>query len=153
LALSVVVGGIFFSASDANSSETTIRIRTDRARIVPLVSTPATVIVGNPAVADVNIQNGNLLVIMGRNYGSTNIIALNAAGDQIAQFELSVTTGETNELSLYRGSLKATYSCAPRCEPELNASDGGPAFKAAQEQQTGKMGVVNGVVGGSQSSE
>jgi len=151
--LSVAVGGFLFSASDASSSETTIRIRTDRARIVPLVSTPSTVIVGNPAVADVNIQNGNLLVIMGRNYGSTNIIALNASGDQIAQFELSVTTGETNELSLYRGSLKATYSCAPRCEPELNAADGKPAFKSTQEQQSGKMSIVNGVVTGNQSNE
>ena len=153
MAFGVAAGGFFLAGGDANSAETTIRVKADEAQVVPLVSSPTTVIVGNPSIADVSIQNGNLLVVMGRSYGSTNIIALNASGDQIAHFELAVTTSGTHEVSLYKGSARASYNCAPRCEAELNVGDDPNRFKAILEQQTGKIGIANGATGTEGSNE
>ena len=153
MAFCIATSGLLLAGGDASSAETTIRVKADEAQIVPLVSSPTTVVVGNPSIADVSIQNGNLLVVMGRNYGSTNIIALNAAGDQIANFELAVTTSGTHEVSLYRGSSRASFNCAPRCEAELNVGDDAGRFKAIQQQQTGKMGLASGVTGAEVTNE
>ncbi len=153
MAFGVAAGGLLLAVGDASSAETTIRVKADEAQIVPLVSTPTTLVVGNPSIADVSIQNGNLLVVMGRNYGTTNIIALNAAGDQIANFELAVTSSGTHEVSLFKGSARASYNCAPLCEAELNVGDDQGQFKVIQEQQTGKMGLANGVTGAEGTNE
>jgi len=149
----VATGGLLLLAAHANSAETSVRVKADEARIVPLVASPSTVIVGNPSIADVSVQNGTLLVVMGRNYGSTNVIALNQAGEEIANFELSVTTSGVHEVSLFRGSARASYNCAPTCESELNVGDGEVTFNRILTQQTGKMGVVTGAVTNGQASE
>jgi len=153
VAVSIAFGSIALSAGHAFSAETVIRVKVDEARIVPLVSSPATVIIGNPSVADASLQNGNLLVVMGRNYGSTNVIALNTSGDQIASFELNVVSSGTHELSLYRGSARASYNCAPRCEPKLNAGDHNGVFGNTLTQQTGKMGLATGAAGEEKADE
>jgi Flp pilus assembly secretin CpaC len=36
----------------------------------------AEVIIGNPTIADVSVQGGNLLVVTGKSFGVTNIISL-----------------------------------------------------------------------------
>ena len=90
---------------------------------------------------------------MGRNFGSTNVIALNTSGDQIASFELNVTSSGTHELSLYRGSARASYNCAPRCEPKLNSGDATAVFGNTLTQQTGKMGLATGAAGEEKSDE
>ena len=153
MAVSIVVGGFVLSAEQVIAAETTIRVKVDEARIVPLVSSPTTVVIGNPSVADASLQNGNLLVVMGRNYGSTNVIALNASGDQVANFELTVTSSGSHELSLYRGSARASYSCAPRCEPELNAGDAEAVFSQNLTKQSSKMSIANGAAGDAKSEE
>ncbi|MGI9412396.1 MAG: pilus assembly protein N-terminal domain-containing protein [Hyphomicrobiales bacterium] len=149
----VAVGGFVLSAGHADSAETTIRVKADEARLVPLVSTPATIIIGNPSIADVSLQNGNLLVVMGRNFGSTNVIALNQGGEEIAHFELNVTMGGTHEVSLHRGSSRTTYNCAPVCEHELNVGDGGTEFDRILKQTVGKMGVADTAVKNGQTAE
>ena len=40
----------------------------------------ATIVVGNPLIADVSVQSGGLVVVTGKGYGTTNLIALDRAG-------------------------------------------------------------------------
>jgi Flp pilus assembly secretin CpaC len=135
----IMISGAIHGAS----AQSTVRVGIDEARIVPLVKSPSTVIIGNPTIADVSVQNGNLMVVMGKSYGTTNIIALDGAGEEIANLGLNVTTSGNHEVSLYRGPQRATLSCAPRCEEELNVGDASEQFERVLKQSTSKMGLAD----------
>src|SRR6476619_4030808 len=50
----------------------------DQSQLVKLPRPAAEIIIGNPAIADVNVQNSNLLVVTGKTCGITNLIVLDA---------------------------------------------------------------------------
>src|SRR5437773_296834 len=52
----------------------------DDAKLVRLPEKVASIVVGNPMIADVSLQAGGMMVITGKGYGSTNIIILDRAG-------------------------------------------------------------------------
>ena len=43
----------------------------------------ATVVIGNPLIADAALQSGGILVITGKGYGSTNLLALDRSGQVV----------------------------------------------------------------------
>ena len=139
--------------SQTASAQSGLRVAVDEARIVPLVKAPVTVIVGNPAIADVSVQNGNLLVVMGKNYGTTNVIALDSAGEEIGNLSVNVATGGRFEVSLHRGSARTTLNCAPMCEEEMNVGDSVEQFDKIFKQTTGKMGLSDGTAQPDSASE
>ena len=60
----------------------------DYARLVRLPEGAQTLVIGNPLVADVNMVKGNqLLVITGKSFGTTNLIVLDRAGQQVGEFD------------------------------------------------------------------
>lgn len=50
----------------------------------------ATIVVGNPLIADVSLQNGGFLVITGKGYGMTNLVILNGLGQILSNYSLIV---------------------------------------------------------------
>lgn len=140
-ALGVVAVIIVFGSVERASAEGILRVGVDEARIVPLVKSPATVVIGNPLIADVSVQNGNLMVVMGKNYGTTNIIALDGAGEEIVNLPLNVGTSGQFEVSLHKGAERETLNCTPMCEFELNVGDGGEHFETIVKQITGKKAL------------
>ena len=142
-ALVVAAVLMFYGAQHSASAQSQLKVGVDEARVVPLVKSPATVIVGNPLIADVSVQNGTLLVVMGKNYGTTNIIALDGAGEEIANVSLNVTTSGNFEVSLHRGSSRTTLNCAPMCEEEMNVGDSVEQFEKIFKQTPGRTGLSN----------
>jgi Flp pilus assembly secretin CpaC len=53
-------------------------VRYDQSQLLRLPRAVSEVIIGNPSIADVTVQGGNLLVVTGKTFGVTNIIALDA---------------------------------------------------------------------------
>ncbi len=51
----------------------------NQARLLKLPDGVATLVIGNPAIADATLQAGGLLVITGKSFGRTNLIALDSA--------------------------------------------------------------------------
>jgi len=100
-----------------------IRVEINQSRLHQLSRAASTVIVGNPAIADVSVTNANTLVVFGRSYGKTNLIALDAAGRQIANFNINVTPTQAAALTLTRGTGEYTYNCAPQCVRVINPTD------------------------------
>jgi len=49
-----------------------------QSRLLRLPHPASEIIIGNPAIVDIAIQSGNLLVVSGKSFGITNIIALDA---------------------------------------------------------------------------
>jgi Flp pilus assembly secretin CpaC len=83
-----------------------------------------TVIVGNPAIADAQLVNANTIYVLGRMFGNTNIIAIDADGAEVANRLVSVGGAEVAQVTLYRGpNGQRNMACAPRCERTLTQGD------------------------------
>lgn len=113
----------------------------DQSQLLRLPRPVAEVIIGNPSIADVAVQGGNLLVITGKSFGVTNIIALDADRNVIQDQRVIVDQDDRRTVALYRGSLRQTYTCAPNCSPALIIGDDLKVFddlnKAAQAKRGG----------------
>jgi Flp pilus assembly secretin CpaC len=129
-------------AEDATSG--VIEILTDHAKIHRLPRAASTIILGNPLMADVSVEGGKLLVITGKNYGTTNLIALDSDGKVIGHFNLHVKTSGIHKVTLQRGVGRVSYACAPRCEPELQVGDDTKHFEALSKSIGTKSGLAKG---------
>lgn len=122
-----------------------IEVLADHAKIYRLPRAAATIIVGNPLIADVNVEGGKLLVITGKTYGTTNLIAMDSDGKEIAHLNLYVKTSGIHKLTLQTGANRVSYTCAPRCERELQVGDSSKAFKELSSAIGTKTGTARGL--------
>lgn len=102
------------SASEAHAE---VRVQMNMARILRLPSPASTVVIGNPDVADATIQDAETLVITGKGFGSTNLIALDAVGNPIADLIIHVSAEHQNKIIVFQGLDEQAVSCAPSCLP------------------------------------
>lgn len=135
LCLLTCAGMSFSSRAD------TVNVVLDQATILHLPNKVATVVIGNPAVADATLQAGGLLVVTGKGYGTTNLVALDARGDTLAEHLLHVGgTRDEGKLTIYRGVERETWSCAPKCERSVVLGDSPTFFNATAGQITNRNG-------------
>ncbi|MEN6541194.1 pilus assembly protein N-terminal domain-containing protein [Parvibaculum sp.] len=132
--------GFLSSGADAAN----FKVELNEQKVLRLPAPIATVMVGNPAIADVLVQNPQTLYVLGRSYGKTNFIALDSEGKQIAQYDLDVVAQSGDVVTLVRGSGQSTYSCSPRCEPVLNPSDTSDTFSKTLNQSSALAGAASG---------
>jgi hypothetical protein len=128
-------------------------VRLDQARITRLPDKVFTIVVGNPLIADVSLQAGGLLVLTGKGYGVTNIVALDRAGAVLSEFLVQVEAATDTIVVVYRGAARESYSCTPECAPRISLGDTQPYFDSAIGQtviRTGRAqaGSAAGVGGG-----
>lgn len=101
----------------------TIEVVLDQAKVLQLPPNTQTVIVGNPVIADITmLKQTNQMVLTGKGYGETNMIALDGDGNAIGESTVKVT-GINHGLIVQRGMSRETYSCNPRCQPTVNLGD------------------------------
>lgn len=97
-----------------------------------------TLVIGNPAIADAVLPRSgdNLMVLTGKSYGMTNIIALDADGRPLGETLVRVEQPATPTVTVMRGTLRETWICAPRCEQTLTLGDN-PEFFGNSNAQIG----------------
>jgi Flp pilus assembly secretin CpaC len=111
-----------------------IAVNVDQAKLVKLPPRVATIVVGNPLIADVTLQPGGLIVVTGKGYGATNFIAMDRAGEVLVDRIIQVE-GPTDQLvTVYRGIERESYTCMPICQRRVTLGDGDGYFKSAMEQ-------------------
>jgi hypothetical protein len=98
-------------------------VRYDQSQLLRLPRPATEIIVGNPSIADVTLQNGNLMVVTGKTFGITNIIALDAEHNIIQDQRVMVERDDRKVVNLHKGSARFTYACTPNCEPTLTIGD------------------------------
>lgn len=114
--------GMLVTAQAAPRGEAVI-VKVDHAKIVRLPAKAQTVIVGNPAIADVSVQRNGVMIVTGKSYGVTNLIALDAAGTLLAESQLSVGAADEAVVTVQRGMERESYSCTPQCQPSMQIGD------------------------------
>jgi Flp pilus assembly secretin CpaC len=135
-------------AAIAEPSANTIAVNVDQARLVKLPARVATIVVGNPLIADVALQAGGVLVVTGKGYGATNFIAMDRTGEVLVDRLIQVE-GPTDQLiTVYRGVDRESYSCMPICQRRVTLGDGDTYFKSAIDQ----AGNLSGQAGTSASA-
>jgi Flp pilus assembly secretin CpaC len=113
------------SAPLAAKAETTdpISVKVNMARILRISAPAATVIIGNPGVADVTIQDPQTLVLTGKSYGQTNLIVLDSLGNPVADTMVSVVQGQSDLVTVFLGTARNTLTCQPVCQPTIMMGD------------------------------
>jgi Flp pilus assembly secretin CpaC len=102
-----------------------ISVKVNMARILRISAPAATVIIGNPGVADVTIQDPQTLILTGKSYGQTNLIVLDSMGNPIADTLITVVQAQADLMTVYMGAARTTMICAPVCQPMIMLGDDG----------------------------
>jgi Flp pilus assembly secretin CpaC len=111
-----------------------IAVNVDQAKLVKLPNRVATIVVGNPLIADVTLQTGGIIVVTGKGYGATNFIAMDRGGEVLVDRVIQVEGPTDRLVTVYRGVERESYSCMPICQRRVTLGDGENYFKSAMDQ-------------------
>ena len=118
----------------AEPSVDTIAVNVDQAKLVRLPSKVATIVVGNPLIADVTLQPGGMIVVTGKGYGATNFIALDRGGEILVDRQIQVEGPSDQLVTVYRGVERESYSCMPLCQRRVTLGDSDKYFSTTMGQ-------------------
>lgn len=113
----------------------------DQSQLLPLPRPAAEIIIGNPVIADVSVQSGSLLVITGKAFGITNMIALDNQKKVIFERRILVKRDDVRVVNLMRGALRQTFNCTPQCNPTITVGDDQAYFDATLKAAEKKNGI------------
>ena len=111
-----------------------IAVNVDQAKLIRLPARIATIVIGNPLIADVSLQTGGIVVVTGKGYGATNFIAMDRSGEVLVDRVIRVEGPTDRLVTVYRGVERESYSCMPICQRRVTLGDGDSYFKSAIEQ-------------------
>lgn len=145
--LAATLGSLF--AVNAPAAEI-IDVELDQATIMRLPERVTTLVIGNPLIADATIQPGGLMVLTGKGYGSTNLVALDRDGAVLMSRSILVTGAKDHVVVVYRGVARESYSCAPDCERRVTLGDSPEYFDASLNQSGTRSSRAGGSGNGGQ---
>jgi Flp pilus assembly secretin CpaC len=111
-----------------------LTVTVNRAKVIRLPERALTVIVGNPAIADLSLQKNGIVVVTGKSYGTTNLIALDGTGTMLAESLVNVVAPNDGLVVVQRAFDRFSYSCNPVCQPSINLGDSNAYFNDAKGQ-------------------
>jgi hypothetical protein len=131
---SLAVAALLWPAVCLGAPDDKISVFVDQAKLLKMPAKVATIIVGNPLIADVTLQSGGIVVVTGKGSGATNFIAMDRSGDVLVDRQIMVEGPTERLVTVYRGVERESYSCAPICQRRITLGDGEHYFKAAIDQ-------------------
>lgn len=138
-----LAAGAAFAASQSGALDSVV-VLVDHAKVVRLPEKAQTVIVGNPAIADVSVQRNGVMVVTGKSFGVTNLIALDAGGTLLAESLVRVSAASDSVLTVQRGMDRESYSCTPECQPAVQLGDAQKYFGEVGGQATARNTLASG---------
>jgi hypothetical protein len=105
-------------------------VKFDQSTLLRMPRPVAEVIIGNPLIVDVTVQSNDMLVVTGKTFGITNIIALDATRNIIQDQRVLVMRDEARMVSVTKGGRRESYNCSPNCNPSFMPGDEAVYFEA-----------------------
>jgi hypothetical protein len=146
----IAMAAIGLAATQARAED--LIVRYDQSQLLRLPRAASEVIIGNPSIADVAVQGGNLLVVTGKTFGVTNIIALDQERNVIQDQRVLVQRDEARTVNLHKGSQRQSYSCTPNCSPTLTIGDDTAYFDMVSKHAQSKTKFSDGASEGGQAA-
>jgi Flp pilus assembly secretin CpaC len=112
-ATGLIAGALLASPASAGAG---IEVVMNQAKIVRLARPADTIVVGNPAIADASVQDATTIVLTGKGFGVTNLVALDHDGTPIVDEQVTVGRDTASSVRIYRRADVQTLSCTPYCE-------------------------------------
>jgi len=136
--IACLAAGSSVALSSASVRAGDLVVTYDQSQLLRLPRPVASVIVGNPSIADVSVQGGNLIVVTGKTFGVTNLIALDADRNIIQDQRIVVRPDEVRTVHLTKGALRQSYSCTPNCSPTMTIGDDTAYFEQIAKHNASK---------------
>lgn len=133
----IISAALLFMSGGAFAQQFTVEASTTKQ--LKVNGEVASIVIGNPRIADVAVQptnDGNLILITGRTFGTTNLLIFNSDGKEVYSGDIAVTTNTANLVSVNRAGNTNTYDCAPRCRSVLAIGDENGYFGVVAGQST-----------------
>lgn len=110
-----------------------IPVTVDIAKVMRISAPAATVVLGNPGIADATMQDRQTLVITGKVAGITNLVVLDSKGQLIADEIIHVVKPQSGYVTVQRGSVRFSYACTPHCNATIDPGDDKTYFETTEE--------------------
>ncbi len=148
----IAVAALCFVVGNADAAETTttetrkdgaanvIALEVGKAQLIRLSATPNVIMLGNPTVADVVVEDDGLLFLLGQEPGETNMLILDQAGKVIISAAVVVGPMKKRRVTVDRGQETFTLSCNPRCVPVATPQGTGATTATATAAESGGGG-------------
>jgi hypothetical protein len=108
-----------------------VEIPLDQVHVLAFKAPVKTVFVGNPVVADVTVIDSTHVFILGKNFGTTNLVALDEKGQEFFNEQVTVLDRPGSVVTLQRGTAKTTLNCnTSRCEAAPTPGDENTPYDA-----------------------
>lgn len=146
VAVGLAVGCILVGPASSEAADLVVAY--DQSQLLRLPRPVSSVIIGNPSIADVSVQASNLLVVTGKTFGITNVIALDAERNIIQDQRVVVTRDEVRTVNLTKGDKRQSYSCTPNCAPMITVGDEEEYFKMVSSHAMTKSKIAGGAAAG-----
>lgn len=122
IAIAFVLG---LTASQALAAGT-VSVPMDEVRTVTFPRPVATVFMGNSTIADVNLVDSRHAFVLGKVFGTTNLIALDSTGHEVSNVYVAVPETRGSTVTVFHGPSQVTMSCGgPRCNVSPVPGDAG----------------------------
>jgi len=100
------------------------RLAMDQVRVLTIRTPFKAVSVGNPLIADATVIDENHVFVVGKEFGTTNLLAVDDEGNLVAEELITVTTQQGAMVTLQRGPTWTTLTCnAQRCDVRPTPGD------------------------------
>jgi Flp pilus assembly secretin CpaC len=119
-----------------------VSVQVDNAKVIRLPEKTQTVVVGNPMIADITLQKNGVVVLTGKSFGITNLIALDGRGAMLAESTISVQAPQASIITVQRGLERESYSCTPNCQPSVQLGDAAKYFTETSQQAEARRGMA-----------
>jgi hypothetical protein len=136
-----IIAFVFGAGTASAIANETITLMLDRATVIRSPAKTSMVVIGNPAIADVSVQKNGVMVLTGKSFGETNLLALDDQGQLVSESWIKVQAASRSNVVVYRGAETETYSCTPNCQPTIALGDSEKHFSKAG----GQLGTRNGI--------
>ena len=123
----IAAAALMAAPAAALAQSAPLSVQIDHSQRVQLRGAAASVIVANPAIADVQVVDANTLYIVGKGYGVTEVAVVDAIGRPLFQNQVVVTGGTTGSVRVWRGAQMTEMACASSCAPSVRSPEGASA--------------------------
>lgn len=132
-----------YSPSPTHAAES-FNVEVNQTKALNFSAPVTSIMLGNPAIADIHVDSDKRVYVLGRAFGQTNLIALDADGKTVAMMNVNVTSQSADNLTLNRGTGQVSYNCTPRCERVANSTDSADNFGEVSGQIAAMANMAKG---------